>query len=63
MYSSYPHIARSFRLKELTVLCDDWGQTGRLLSGKIRYQKERDFQSREIAFRLLTEELDENAFP
>ena len=63
MYSSYPHIARSFHLKELTVLCNDWEQSGKLLSGKIRYQKERDFQSREIAFRLLTEELDDNGFP
>ena len=63
MYSSYPHIARSFNLKELTVLFEDWEQGGKVLSGKIRYQRNNDTQSHEVTFNLLTEELDDNGLP
>tara|TARA_B100000579_G_C22154920_1_gene542598 strand:- start:142 stop:543 length:402 start_codon:yes stop_codon:yes gene_type:complete len=63
MYSSYPHIARSFDLKELTVLFDDWEQSGKVICGKIRYQRKTDDCSHEVAFKLLTEELDQNGFP
>lgn len=63
MYSSYPHIARSFNLKELTVLFQDWEQSGTVIRGKIRYQRNTDDCSHEVAFRLLTEELDQNGFP
>ena len=63
MYSSYPHIARSFNLKELTVLFEDWEQGGKVLSGKIRYQRKNDTRSHEVTFNLLTEELDDNGLP
>lgn len=63
MYSSYPHIARSFNLKELTVLFKDWEQNGKVICGKIRYQRKTDDRSHEVAFKLLTEELDQNGFP
>ena len=63
MYSSYPHIARSFNLKELTVLFEDWEQGGKVLSGKIRYQRKNDTHSHEVTFNLLTEELDDNGLP
>ena len=63
MYSSYPHIARSFNLKELTVLFEDWEQGGKVLSGKIRYQRNNDTRSHEVTFNLLTEELDDNGLP
>ena len=63
MYSSYPHIARSFNLKELTVLFKDWNQNGKVICGKIRYQRKTDDCSHEVAFKLFTEELDQNGFP
>ncbi len=63
MYSSYPHIARSFNLKELTVLFKDWNQNRKVICGKIRYQRKTDDCPHEVAFKLLTEELDQNGFP
>ena len=63
MYSSYPHIARSFNLKELTVIFEDWEQSGKVICGKIRYQRKTDDCSHEVVFKLLTEKLDQNGFP